>query len=68
MFTILHYFVLIRVNVSINRVVIVIILVMLSLSYISPHSVKTRESKEEQLHIAVHTINSNICDADPLDN
>ena len=28
---------------------------------------KTREPKDEQLCITVHTIN-NICDADPLDN
>ena len=29
---------------------------------------KTREPKDEQLSITVHTINNNICDADPLDN
>ena len=27
--------------------------------------VKTREPEDEQLCIAVHTINNNICDADP---
>ena len=30
--------------------------------------VKTREPKDEQLCIAVYTINDNICDANPLDN
>ena len=33
-----------------------------------PSVVKTREPKDEQLCITVHTIYNNIHDADPLDN
>ena len=40
---------------------------MLSLVTYHLSFVKTREPKDEQLCIAVHTIND-ICDADPLDN
>ena len=40
---------------------------MLSLVKYCLRVVKTREAKDEQLCIAVHTMN-NICDADPLDN
>ena len=29
---------------------------------------KTSEPEDEQLCIAVHTINNNICDVDPLNN
>ena len=36
-------------------------------NYIS-HIAKKRESKDEQMCIIVHTINNNICDANPLDN
>ena len=36
--------------------------------YILPKCCKEKEPKEEQLCIAVHTINNNICDADPLEN
>ena len=36
--------------------------------YIPPKCCKEKESKDEQLCIAVHTINNNICDANPLDN
>ena len=39
---------------------------MLSLSIYHLSVVKTREHEDEQLCIAVHTIN--ICDTDPLDN
>ena len=35
--------------------------------YILPKSCEEREPEDEQLCIAVHTIN-NICDANPLDN
>ena len=34
--------------------------------YIPPKSYKERELKDEQLCIAVHTINNNICDAKPI--
>ena len=33
-----------------------------------PTCAKTREPKDKQLCIAVHPINNNICDADPVDN
>ena len=36
--------------------------------YILPKCCKKKEPKDEQLWIAVHTINNNICDVDPLDN
>ena len=36
--------------------------------YILPKCCKEKESKDEQLCITVHTINNNICDADPQDN
>ena len=39
-----------------------------AVSYIPPKYCKAKEPKDEQLCITVHTINSNICDADPLDN
>ena len=68
-FTVLHYIVLIRVNVSINkRVVSVFILFMLSFIIYCLIVVKKREPKGEELCIEVHTNNNNICDADPLDN
>ena len=35
---------------------------------ILPKCCKENEPKDEQLCIAVHIINNNICDADPLDN
>ena len=35
--------------------------------YIPPKSCKEKESKDKQLCITVHTINNNICDANPLD-
>ena len=37
-------------------------------SHIPPKCCKEKEPKDEQLCITVHTININICDADPLDN
>ena len=37
-------------------------------SYIPPKCCKEKEPKDEQLCIAVHIINNNIHDADPLDN
>ena len=65
-FTVLHYFVLIGVNVSITkRVVIVIILVTFCLTIYCLSVVKKREPKDEQLCITVH---NNICDADSQDN
>ena len=68
-FTVLQYTVLIKVNVSVNkRVVIVFILVTLSLMLCCLSVAKKREPKDEQLCITVHTNNNNICDADPLDN
>ena len=36
-------------------------------SYIMPKCCTEKEPKDEQLCIAVHTINNNICDANPLD-
>ena len=36
--------------------------------YILPKCCKEKESEDKQLCIAVHTINDNICDANPLDN
>ena len=36
--------------------------------YILPRCCKEKEPKDEQLCIAVHTINNNICAAYPLDN
>ena len=46
---------------------------MVSISHIislviPPKCVKTSEPKDEHLCIAVHPINNNICDANPLDN
>ena len=35
--------------------------------YILPKCCKEKEPKYEQLCIAVHIINNNICDADPLE-
>ena len=35
---------------------------------ILPKCCKEKEPKDEQLCIAVYTINNSICDADPLDN
>ena len=68
-FTVLHHIVVIRVNVSIiKRVVNVIILVILSLIIYCLGVAKKREPKDEQLCIAVHTINNNIHDTDCLDN
>ena len=36
--------------------------------YIPPECCEEKEPEDEQLCIAIHTINNNICDADPLDN
>ena len=36
--------------------------------YILPKCCEEKEPEDEQLCITVHTINNNICDADPLDN
>ena len=36
--------------------------------YIPPKCCEEKKHEEEQLCIAVHTINNNIHDADPLDN
>ena len=38
------------------------------ISYILPKCCKEKEPKDKQLCIAVHTINNNIHDTDPLDN
>ena len=40
---------------------------MLSLSDIPAKCAMITEPKDEQLCIAVHTVNNNICDANPLD-
>ena len=37
-------------------------------SHIPPKCCEEKEPKDEQLCITVHTINNNICDAEPLDN
>ena len=37
------------------------------ISYILPKCCEEKEPKDEQLCIAVYTINNNICDANPLD-
>ena len=37
-------------------------------SYVLPKCCEEKEPKDEQLCIVVHTINNNICDANPLDN
>ena len=50
------------------RFVIVLILVYIVSYHIPPKCCKEKEPKVEQLCIAVHTINNNIQDADPLDN
>ena len=36
--------------------------------YIPPKCCKEKEPKEKELCIAVHTINNNICDTNPVDN
>ena len=36
-------------------------------SYILPKCCEEKEPEDDQLCIAVHTINNNICDANPLD-
>ena len=36
--------------------------------YILPKCCKEKEPEDAQLHIAVHTINNNIHDTNPLDN
>ena len=41
---------------------------MLSLYYILPNCCEEKEPKDQQFCTAVHAINDNICDADPLDN
>ena len=38
------------------------------LSYIPPKCAKTREPEDEHCVFAVHPINNNICDTDPLYN
>ena len=48
------------------KVLIVLMLVMLVFLY-PPKSWEEKEPEDEQLCIAVHTIN-NICDINPLDN
>ena len=53
-------------KLSINRVIIVLISHIISLTFCLSVA-KTSESKDEQPCIAVHTVNNNIHDADPLD-
>ena len=67
-FTVLHYIVFIRVNVSVNkRVVIVIILVMLSPVTYHLGVVKKRNPKMSSLYCSAHNKQC-IHDAEPLDN
>ena len=54
-------------KLSINKELWLYLLVTLSLSDILPKCAKTSEPEDKQLCIAVHTINNNIHDADPLD-
>ena len=37
------------------------------ISYIQPNCCEEKEPEDEQLCIAVHTINNNACDTNPLD-
>ena len=65
-FIVLHY--IITVNVSINKELYCNHINHVISSYIPPKCCKEKEPEDKQLCIAVHTINNNTCDTDPLDN